>query len=220
MRHARVFGAVVAFTLFGCGDDSGDDDDDGNDGGTQSDGGRDASADGGRDAGGDASLLDAARDAASDAASGDARVDASVSDAAADASLDAAADASADAATDASTDAATLESWSAIYADILMPRCSSCHNAPGSGGLNMSSASTAYDELLLAAEGPSCTGMGTRVVPGNAAGSLIIQKLTLPEDQVCGNPMPRPTGGAAYMQLPAGQIERIRTWINQGALEN
>jgi hypothetical protein len=216
MRRALLLGAVLTFASIGCGDDEGDDDDD-----VVNDGGRDASGGGGGgDAGRDASMdasgpgtMDASQDAArppdastpSDASADAARSDASTTDAA---TMDA---------------AAALESWALIYTQIITPRCLGCHNmGQNRGEMNLAgSAGAARTELLRAAEGPECAGDaggGTRVVPGNATNSLLIKKITLPDDQVCGNAMPRP--GGTYMMLPAPEIERIRRWVTQGALDN
>jgi hypothetical protein len=43
--------------------------------------------------------------------------------------------------------------------------------------------------------------------------SLLVQKLE--HTQACGAPMP-----SADQKLPAAQLEQVRTWIAQGALDN
>src|SRR5579863_9153830 len=65
-------------------------------------------------------------------------------------------------------DANAPTTWTQVYADIIGPTCSTCHNPTGSGGalgkLNMSSADTAYTDLVnVAAAGSACGGKGTRV---------------------------------------------------------
>lgn len=220
MRRPLLLGAVLVFTLAACGDDSGDDDDDKPDVGIPSDAGSDASRDGGgggMDAGDarvDGGDMDASRDAAApDATSGDA---ARPSDASATTDASGIDASSGDA-------AAPVESFAAIYTDILATTCASggtCHGqAMPTGNLDLSSAAAAYAELYNKdAEGPACAGGmggGKRVVPGDDEASLLIKKLTLTDDQVCGNAMPR---NAA--RLSDAQIARIRRWIDQGATQN
>ena len=77
--------------------------------------------------------------------------------------------------------------------------CIRCHG--GAGGLNLDS----YEGLL--AGGNS----GQMVIPGNGAGSLLPRRLD-------GTVLPTmPLDGPA---LTAGEVERIRTWIDEGAQDN
>jgi hypothetical protein len=59
------------------------------------------------------------------------------------------------------------------------------------------------------------------VVPGDPDNSFLFQKLvnSIPADQTEGAPMP---SGEAIMwqELPAPQIEAVRSWIAAGALDN
>jgi hypothetical protein len=79
--------------------------------------------------------------------------------------------------------------------------CNSCHG--GSGGLVVA---TVSDMLKGGDHGPA-------IVPGDAAASLIIQKLSLTPP--FGDRMPR---GGAY--LSDATIQIIRDWIDQGAPDN
>lgn len=102
--------------------------------------------------------------------------------------------------------------WSAIYAEIIEPRCASaaCHGGR-SGSLVMTSADGAYANLVgVAAAGNRCRGSGTRVVAGDPAASLLVSKLG--PDPVCGEAMP--LGRDA---LPTQWIDSIRAWIMAGA---
>lgn len=78
--------------------------------------------------------------------------------------------------------------------------CTSCHG--GSGGLTL----TSYQDLMTGGNS------GPAVIPGNAAGSLLIRKLlgTAPGGQM-------PLGGTP---LPSSKIDSISAWISQGALNN
>jgi hypothetical protein len=242
MHRPLLLGVVLAFTLVACGDDTGDDDDDSPDTGVRDDGGADSAARDAAtsDAGGgmdgsagdarvDAGDLDASRDGATipDATSpgdasnaSDARVTTDASGI--DASGGDGGDAAANDAT-APTDAAPSESFALIYSEIIATTCAAggtCHGqATPSGNLDLSSVAAAYDELYNKdAEGPACAGGmggGKRVVPGDDEASLLIKKLTLTDDQVCGNAMPRNAD-----RLSGAQLARIRRWIDQGANEN
>jgi glucose/arabinose dehydrogenase len=86
---------------------------------------------------------------------------------------------------------------------ILQAQCSGCHSAH-------SARSTSYAELTSMSTG-SCSGR-PRLVAGNAAGSLLYQKIT--GSQTCGGSMP-PSG-----LMPSSQASIIGTWINQGAPNN
>lgn len=95
--------------------------------------------------------------------------------------------------------------------EILSANCSPCHTSDSSGGLDMSSKATAYGELVgKAAEGPSCSGQGTRVVAGDADGSLLIRKLR--PSPPCGSRMPR-----LRTPLSTTLIDEIADWIEAGA---
>ncbi len=114
--------------------------------------------------------------------------------------------------------------WSSIYTVLVGPTCavSDCHGtAPFRGRLDMSSQSNAYTSLVGSdAMGGSCGSMGyRRVIAGDPDNSLIIRKLEgLPSNRdmaICGERMPlgRP-------RRSQDEIDRIRMWIQMGALNN
>ncbi len=122
--------------------------------------------------------------------------------------------------TPAPYDANAPTTWTQVYADIIGPTCSGCHNPAGNGGalgkLNMSSPDTAYTDLVsVAAAGSACAGKGTRVTPGNAATSIMYLKVSPTDASPCGYKMP--LGGAP---LPQAQVDEIASWINAGAMNN
>jgi hypothetical protein len=101
--------------------------------------------------------------------------------------------------------------FASISSQILTPRCTACHSGSAAeAGLNLS-AGSAYAALVNV---PSSQRSGaTRVVPGNADGSYLIQKL-------------RGDGGIVGVRMPMGgpflstsEIDVIRQWINAGALQ-
>ncbi len=116
-----------------------------------------------------------------------------------------------------------------VYSTVITARCVSCHKPGGpgvnAGMLDMSTQATAYANLVsVAAQGTSagtsgitCASAGlTRVVPGNASGSLLFNKTHSKLNGVlapCGSPMP--PGSSA--SLTAAQVDLIGTWINAGA---
>jgi hypothetical protein len=102
-------------------------------------------------------------------------------------------------------------SFGEVYA-IVAAKCggpSGCHVMGSSGGLAMPNAATAYDNLVDV-ESEECAGE-TRVVAGDADGSLLIQAI---EGNACIQRMPR--GRAA---LTAMEIATFREWIEAGAAE-
>lgn len=105
--------------------------------------------------------------------------------------------------------------FSQVWGTIIEPKCRSCHSgATPTGMLNMGSKANAYTNLVgKAAAGAACATKGTRVVAGNAATSILYQKVTTP---TCGVRMP--AGGAPA--LSTVETDRIKSWINAGALNN
>jgi hypothetical protein len=122
--------------------------------------------------------------------------------------------------TDTTTDAATV-TFTKVYSDILSGACVACHSPPAgvgnsAGALNMSSQALAYTNLQGSAAGSSCRGSGLeRVVPGNAAMSLLVQKVDSATPP-CGTQMPDECGAAGTC-LSAAQVQEIEDWINEGA---
>jgi mono/diheme cytochrome c family protein len=110
--------------------------------------------------------------------------------------------------------AASTVTFTKVYTDIISPICVVCHNPAGVGvsvgKLDMSSQATAVSNLVgVAAAGVGCSGMGTRVVAGNAGSSILYQKVTAP---TCGSQMP--LNGTP---LTPDQADEIKAWINAGA---
>jgi hypothetical protein len=80
----------------------------------------------------------------------------------------------------------------------------------------MGTQAEAYANLLLSAAGSSCNASGTkRVVPGDAAMSLLVEKVDSATPP-CGSQMPEACGGAGTC-LSAAQVQELEDWINQGA---
>ena len=126
-----------------------------------------------------------------------------------------------------------IPTFTNVYANVISQRCVSCHR-PGGGGVNvgmldMSTQAAAYANLVGVTS--AGTGAGTsgvtcmmaalpRVLAGNAAGSLLFNKVnskltaTLPP---CGSPMPTPAGAPALTQA---QVDSIAGWIDGGALND
>jgi hypothetical protein len=94
--------------------------------------------------------------------------------------------------------------------ELFFRRCVICHGT--NGRLDMTTRALAYRNLVsVDAMGPACMGGGrVRVVPGDPARSLLMQKLNpMPE---CGARMPR---GAP--PLTAAELALVRGWIAAGA---
>jgi hypothetical protein len=93
-------------------------------------------------------------------------------------------------------------SFAAIYADVLVPRCSGsgCHNQMPAGGVDFATEHAAYESLK------------PRVVGGDPSSSLLFQRIS---PELCtGECKTMPLGRPS---LPAEEIERIRAWIESGA---
>lgn len=113
--------------------------------------------------------------------------------------------------------------WSSIYDNIITPQCVICHGPAGApfvmeSQLDLGTARLAYDSLVgVPAMGADCTGMAAdRVIAGDADGSFLVHKLenhVADGGPICGGPMPT-------LPLPASQIDVIRQWIDDGALDN
>jgi hypothetical protein len=104
-----------------------------------------------------------------------------------------------------------------VYAEVISVSCVPCH-APGgvgdaAGGLDMSTQALAYANLQKSAVAP-CSGLA-RVVPGDAAMSLLVEKVESAHPP-CGTQMPYGCGGATPC-LSAAQVQEIVDWTNGGA---
>lgn len=106
---------------------------------------------------------------------------------------------------------ATLVSFGNDIQPIFTNNCVSAGCHPGGGAPFSLRSGDSYDRLVNvdATTGP-CAGI-KRVVPGNPDGSALVKRL----EGTCGTQMP--IGGSP---LPPSDIQRIRTWITQGALNN
>jgi hypothetical protein len=120
----------------------------------------------------------------------------------------------------AAPEAGPSSTFTMVYTDIISPICVTCHNPQGigvtSGMLDMSSKATAFSDLVgVAAMGSGCSGKGTRVVAGNAATSILFEKVDPNQGAPCGSKMP--LGGTPLTDAQASEIE---SWINGGAMNN
>jgi len=95
-------------------------------------------------------------------------------------------------------------SWSSVVSPALQSACGSCHPSNG-GGFSVASASAIQ---TTGANGPN-------VIPGDGAGSNIIDKLSSASPAIGGERMPL---GGPY--LDANTINTIKQWIDQGAQNN
>ncbi|HEX2676074.1 MAG TPA: hypothetical protein VHM19_05525 [Polyangiales bacterium] len=104
--------------------------------------------------------------------------------------------------------------FSEIYTNILHKRCADavCHGG-GAGNMDFSTRDSAYNALMMKADGPKCRASGKqRVVPGKPEESLIYLKLQ--PSPPCGDRMP------LSGKLEAGDIEAIEAWIADDAPDN
>lgn len=125
---------------------------------------------------------------------------------------------------DAGPPGGPVEPFPVIYSDILAVSCvtADCHGAGHISGLDLSSAAIAYTQLIERSVGEASAPGGSpcaadfagkkRVAARNASGSLLIQKLTVPDEDVCGERMP-----PSAEELPQAVVDRIKRWIAAGA---
>ena len=116
------------------------------------------------------------------------------------------------------------ESFAAIYQSILSnPNYSCkgplCHGRDASmlssvGNLSMASAQTTYEQLVNVTSNSTARKDKTRVVPGDAKNSLLLQKLR-GDTTTCGAPMPINAD-----QISDAELKRITDWVNAGACNN
>jgi hypothetical protein len=124
-------------------------------------------------------------------------------------------------------------SFTEVYAKVIRPSCTSdfCHyNGVGIrySALDLSSQVVAYWSLVdQPCAGPSCSEMGTRVLPGQPNDSILYLKVsqTMPP---CGTRMPADTATLVNTQttvfsgtpLTDDLQTLIYNWIQDGALDN
>jgi hypothetical protein len=118
------------------------------------------------------------------------------------------------------------ESFAAIYQDIFTNQAYACNSPvchgkmPGQtasvGNLELMTKDLAYMDLVgVSTDSVLCGDMPrTRVVKGNAAGSLLIQKLRA-ATVTCGSIMP-----VTGVPITDPELARITAWINNGACNN
>lgn len=107
-------------------------------------------------------------------------------------------------------------SFSTDIQPLLSTACTGCHSPGGAAmlaGIPMDlRAATAYEDIVNQPSVQDATW--TLVAPRNAQASLLFQKISS-DDPPVGDRMPR-----FAPPLSAAQIELIRDWIDQGALDN
>ena len=117
--------------------------------------------------------------------------------------------------------------WTAIYDRIIVGGgCLGCHDPDATvsfveqSALDLSDKDGSYAAMVgVAALGMPCMAEGAadRIIPGDADGSMLIHKFEnrLPDGgDICGDPMP------LGVPLPQSQIDVVRIWIDEGALDN
>ncbi|MFV1885546.1 MAG: hypothetical protein ACMZ7B_13735 [Balneola sp.] len=97
-------------------------------------------------------------------------------------------------------------SFAADIQPIMQNSCNNCHSA-GQSGFNSSSYAA-----IMASVSPSNRYNGTYVIAGNADASPLTDKLSI--NPQFGSRMPLGSS------LSGDDIEKIRAWINEGALNN
>ena len=95
-----------------------------------------------------------------------------------------------------------------IWANLFEPRCAGCHTEFSGLGFQADSKLNAYNSLVNQAA-LYCDGE-TRVIPGNAQDSYLIEKLEGRMD--CGSQMP-----LGDQPLDQETIDVVREWIDTGA---
>ena len=105
--------------------------------------------------------------------------------------------------------AASVGNWCGVQA-IFEASCLTCHGSGGLGGLDLET--DAYTALVGVTS--SQYSDATLVIAGDAAGSLLYQKVTSTQSADHGDPMPL---GAS---LPAEQQAAIELWIDAGATQD
>ena len=106
-------------------------------------------------------------------------------------------------------------SWSRDVWPVIEAHCLPCHTDDNfHPGFLITDSATTY--ATFTTDAPDRTGTHTTyVVPGDAAGSLLIEKISQEDPEYGGERMP-PNGDL----ISADDEQRVRDWIDQGALEN
>lgn len=111
--------------------------------------------------------------------------------------------------------------WPSIYETLIFPFCGSTCHGPGEpdfreeSQLDLSDIELAYDSMVnVAASGEECaTGASPLVLPGDSAGSLLLNKMVELAPS-CGDPMP-----SGLDLFPPEFTDVIAQWIDAGAPE-
>ncbi len=109
---------------------------------------------------------------------------------------------------------ASTPTFTDVYPNVLMTNTCTLHHsgASPSGDPDMSTPTKALHTLGgVAPAGPSCAGMGKRVVAGSASTSLLYEKVS-ESTPPCGAEMPM--GGDP---ISTADMTTIKDWINGGA---
>jgi hypothetical protein len=96
-----------------------------------------------------------------------------------------------------------------IYSNVLNPMCEECHNDQTALGWSATSQQTAWNTLVN--QSLEFCASGTRVIPGDADNSGLIQALEATSPCLDQMPLGDPP-------LPQSTIDIIRAWITAGAL--
>ncbi|MCE9667776.1 hypothetical protein LY474_08125 [Myxococcus stipitatus] len=108
-----------------------------------------------------------------------------------------------------------------VYTTVIANRCTPCHTTPGGigitqGMLDMTTQAAAFTNLVNApTAGVGCAGVGTRVVPGMPASSIMFLKVSLVDPAPCGAKMP-----FGLPPLSQAEVDMISSWITSGAPNN
>jgi len=97
--------------------------------------------------------------------------------------------------------AATAATLTQVQTAIFTPSCAGCHSGSGAPAGLVLSAGSAFSNLVNV---PATTIPGTRVIPGNSAGSALVIQLT--------------TNG--HHTPSAANLTLLKSWIDAGALNN
>jgi hypothetical protein len=126
--------------------------------------------------------------------------------------------------------AGTAPTFTRVWSEVLQRKgCAGefCHGS-AMGGLSMDNQADAYANLVgKPAAGSACGTSGrTRVVAGDAAGSLLLDKISNPMP-ACGEVMPLGTKFEPNCLVPdpsvcttQAEVQLVRDWITAGALDD
>ncbi|MEM9193887.1 MAG: hypothetical protein AAGF12_32225 [Myxococcota bacterium] len=123
-------------------------------------------------------------------------------------------------------EAPVAATWAAIHTEIIVARgcaVAGCHAeaSDANGQLALVDAAESYTALVdMPSGGAGCDTAPNRVISGDADGSFLVQKLVgmgADGSRVCGTLGPMPPGAALDQRR---EIDPIRQWINDGAMNN